>query len=410
MPAWSTLLNTTLVLPSLFFLAATNEVLCQQNLSGQSDGSISTLTVAPNDSKVDFSNPVATPLPLAIGVSTAKVKDEFLILLDKAITINSNSGNFDVFPLPVPFPGVQPGMVGSGEKKSVSLGVPTAVAPSQQVAPQQFGTANFPFTTARADLEGQATNELYPYRASGRLFYLKNKQTFACTASLIKPGVLVTAAHCVADFGKKQYFSGWQYVPGYRNGLGPFNGAWEIAEAKVLDAYLQGSDPCTQSGVVCQDDIAVLAVKPKKDPNGKDVYPGASTGWYAFGWNKAGFSKDGVALVTQIGYPACLDGGTMMERNDVQAVASSQMSGNTMLGSLMCDGASGGPLLTNFGVRPTLTGTISGFSFDQNLVVGVTSWGATDPGVKQMGASPFLDSNILKLVNAICTSSSAACN
>ena len=403
------LLRSAFAAVALALLA--NGALSQQGTGGQNDSSISTLIVVPDSSgaKVDFSKALAAPLPLATGVSDAKEKIDLSIAFKKvqSVILKTDSDN-DTFL--VPFPGVQAGAPGSGDKTSVSLGAPAPTAPSQQNVPQQFGTAVLPFTTARADLEGQATNDQFPYRASGRLFYLNNKQTYACTASLIKTGVIVTAAHCVADFGKNRYFSGWQFVPGYRNGVGPFNGAWEIGEAKVLEAYLNGSDPCTDRGVICQDDIAVLAIKPKKDPNGKDIFPGASTGWYSFGWNRAGFSKDGTALVTQLGYPACLDSAAMMERTDVQAGASNLMSGNIVFGSLMCDGASGGPLLVNFGVRPTLSGTISGFTFDQNLVVGVTSWGAKDPGVKQMGASPFLDSNILKLVTAICTSNVAACN
>jgi len=41
----------------------------------------------------------------------------------------------------------------------------------------------------------------------------------------IKRGVVVTAAHCIADFGKKQFYTNWRFVPGYRNGTAPFGAA-----------------------------------------------------------------------------------------------------------------------------------------------------------------------------------------
>ena len=75
----------------------------------------------------------------------------------------------------------------------------------------------------------------------------------------------------------------------------------------------------------------------------------------------------------------------------------------------MCGGSSGGPWLINFGVRPSLTGTTAGTAPDENVVVGVTSWGFVSNTPKEQGASPFLSGNIVPLVNSACSAVPAAC-
>ena len=84
----------------------------------------------------------------------------------------------------------------------VRLGVPHPTTDDSElmVTPEEFGTTNHPFSTARADLSPLATNTSYPYRASGKLFFNIGTSTFVCSASLIGRGIVVTAAHCVADF------------------------------------------------------------------------------------------------------------------------------------------------------------------------------------------------------------------
>ena len=93
------------------------------------------------------------------------------------------------------------------------------------VTPQDFGTNNHPFTTARADLFGLNDNAVYPYRAAGKLFFNIGSSSYICSASLIKRGIVVTAAHCVANYGQSQFYGGWRFVPGYRNGSAPFGTA-----------------------------------------------------------------------------------------------------------------------------------------------------------------------------------------
>jgi V8-like Glu-specific endopeptidase len=299
-------------------------------------------------------------------------------------------------------PGHAPDARGDGTTSPVSLGVP---APASGVISDEFGTNNHPFSTARADLVPTATNTSYPYRAAGKLFFNIGSSTFVCSASLIKRGVAVTAAHCVANFGKKQFYSNWQFDPGYRNGTAPY-GTWTVKSAIVLSSYLNGTDPCATAGVVCRDDVAVLLL----NASGSGGYPGTATGWYGYGWNGYGFTGSGQTQISQIGYPVCLDNGALMERNDSNGFQSSSNSNNTIIGSLMCGGSSGGPWLVNLGVRPSLTGTAPGSAPGPNTVVGVTSWGFSNTGPKEQGASPFLSGNIVTLVKAACSAVPAACS
>jgi V8-like Glu-specific endopeptidase len=272
-------------------------------------------------------------------------------------------------------------------------------------APSQvdFGSSGLPFSTARADLSPSATNDQYPYSAAGKLFFNEDGQTYICSASLVKSGVVITAAHCVAKFGSRTYYSDWEFHPGYRNGVSPF-GKWTVTKAYVLTAYLDGTDSCKVAGVICKDDIAILVLAPQNKS-----YPGKRTGWFALAWNGGGFTAEHITHITQLGYPACLDNAALMQRNDSQGAIDSDNSDNTIVGSLMCGGSSGGPWIMNFGLQPALTGTQFGLAPSPNAIIGVTSWGSTSNAVKWMGASPFLADNVKKLLDAACNDHPAAC-
>jgi hypothetical protein len=208
----------------------------------------------------------------------------------------------------------------------------------------------------------------------------------------------------VANYGKNQFYSSWQYGPAYSNGTAPYQ-IWNAASATVLTAYLNGTDNCAQFGVICPDDVAVLTLVPQ---SGR--YPGFYTGWLAYGWNGYSYNGSGQALISQLGYPAALDSGVIMERNDSQSFIASSLSNNTIIGSLMTGGSSGGPWLVNLGAPPSLSGISFGTYPIHNVVVGVTSWGYTDTTVKQQGAAPFTSGNILVLVNKVCGATPAACS
>lgn len=340
---------------------------------------------------IDYVNAQPLPLPVATNFSPAVAQSEMIEALSAPVSASAVAAT----------PGFSGGSVGDGKTRPVFLGKPAPALDA--IAPQEFGTTKHPFSTARADGYSGATNKTYPFRAAGRLFFGIAGATYVCSGSLIKKGIVLTAAHCVSSFGDNIIYRDFRFVPGYKKGVGPY-GNWTAKQVRVLTSYLNGSDVCAQSGVICRNDVALIVLNPQSG-----ALPGTNTGWYGFLFNGQGFTSNKLTHVTQIGYPVCLDNGEVMERNDSQGFVSTAYANNTLIGSLMCGGASGGPWIVNFGKRPRLTGTTNGSFAEPNMVVGVTSWGSTNTGPKQVGASPFLNTNIQNMVNAACTANPGNC-
>jgi len=197
-------------------------------------------------------------------------------------------------------PGAEEGDPGTGQLNQVQLVAPQDVPQGSGIEPEEFGTSAQPFTTSEVNAIGDLTVNYYPYRAAGKLFFNIGSSSYLCSASLIKPGIVVTAAHCVANYGQKQFYSGWTFVPAYNNGSAPY-GSWTAASATVPTAYYDGTDNCTQYGVICPDDVAVITLNPQ---SGR--YAGYYAGWFAYGWNGYGYNATSQALISQLGYAACL--------------------------------------------------------------------------------------------------------
>ena|ERR1700761_291324 len=257
-----------------------------------------------------------------------------------------------------------------------------------------------PYTTAGAygdntgTTSGAATVAVTssPWRSSGKLYFNIAGKPFECTAALIAPGLAVTAAHCVYEFGKNSQ-AGWHtdivFVPAQADSARPY-GSWSVTREFIASSYYSGTDTCSQKAVVCNNDIAILVMTAQ---NGK--LPGAAVGWYAYAWNGYSYVKSfggaSLAAITQLGYPEALDKGLRMERTD--GIGSYWTSGNlknTVLGSAQTGGSSGGPWLVNFGAKPAVAaGATLGSSSNANVVVGVTSWAYTKVGDNVQGASWF---------------------
>ena len=354
-------------------------------------GAVSSVAVQAGD--LDYANAIPMPLPQS---PVAPVED-----------------GGEVFRASLGVPGSVPGAVGNGKQTPVSvpIGDESAESGDDGMSSQEFGTSNHPFTTKRVDMAGAGTNNTapngvslrYPYRATGKLYFKDGTATYVCSASLIKRGVLVTAAHCVAAFGKNRYYTNFQFHPARYDALSPY-GVWNGQRAWVLTSYLNGTDPCYSGapGVVCKNDIAVISIAPKTTA---PTYPGTATGWYGYSYNGYGFTPANLALFNQLGYPVALDGGLKMQRTDSQAFVSTTFAGNSIWGGLQTGGSSGGPELVNLGMSPVLSGGILHGAEWEQRVVGVTSWGYTNQAVKQQGASPFLSTNIVPLVAAACAGS-----
>lgn len=264
-----------------------------------------------------------------------------------------------------------------------------------------FGTAGLPFTTSRVDMGGLQLSKVDYFRRAGRLFFKVGADTGVCSAALLKPGIVVTAAHCVAEFGSNTGYSNFQYVPAYFQGQAPY-GVWSTANVYVMSSYLNGTADCAQTGVVCTNDIAVIKLAPQSNK-----YAGHYTGWFGYAWNNYSFIE-GQTQVTQLGYPSSHDSGELMQRTDARGEIKLEFSNNTVIGSRQTEGSSGGPWLVNFGEVAKLQGTNVGSAGKPNIVIGTTSWGPSDSSEKYMGASPFTSENIVLLMKQACPTASAA--
>jgi V8-like Glu-specific endopeptidase len=357
-------------------------------------GAVTELVIAADSSQPDIVSAQEFAMPRPDAGTPARARSDLL----KLLTNSRNSGSARS--------GFHPGGIGTGVESPETVG--TMSTGNSGVSPQDQGTSGYPFSTSQADLNGVATNKDYPYRTTGKLTFAAGGGGEYCSASLIAPGIVVTAAHCVAGYGQSQYYNQWAFMPGYRNGVAPY-GIWKVAHAYVLTAYYNGTDNCADYGITCPDDVAILVLS-HKGASANPTYVGSKTGWLAWGYGGFGFAPNSIVQITQLGYPGDLDGATHMERNDSQGYVSASNSSNTIIGSLMTGGSSGGPWIVNFGTAPILTGGDAFGAFSEyNVLVGVTSWGFTDLTVKQMGAAPFTSANILALYNIACDLTPKAC-
>jgi V8-like Glu-specific endopeptidase len=242
--------------------------------------------------------------------------------------------------------------------------------------------------------------------------------TFVCTASVIGKGLLVTAAHCVHNFGGKEagFADSVTFEPA-RHGSGsdarPF-GTWTAKEWWIPKAYFDGSDICSTNapGIVCENDVAVVVL----EKNNNNQFVGDLTGKFGFksdDWGYGSFFGNKAAQITQLGYPSLNYDGLKMIRTDSQGYQDAPS--NVIIGSAQTGGSSGGPWLQNFGLKTSYVGT-QPLNDEDNQVVATTSWGFTSDVFMIQGASRFgknntytAKSNIQSLNDTACAANPGYC-
>lgn len=296
-----------------------------------------------------------------------------------------------------------------------------------------FGTFGMPYTTTRVQegvrsaagtTDANRLSTTYPYRTIGKLTFSAGY----CSASVIRRGVIVTAAHCIQNFGSgTSTFSNFQFRPGHYGAVGataaqiaPY-GTWNSIAFVRPASWANGTD--TGCGAARNNDLAVIALA--KNASGQFI--GDVVGKMSYGVNNYSFvtsPKTGnlhTAAVSTLGYPFLMDGGKIMQRTDGPANTTIVCNSKQIRqGSNFTGGSSGGPWVVNFsGRNPVLAGGAVPGTASTMSVVGVTSWGAADPNSpKDNFSSQFGQNaqypnasygiygagNIAALLNTLCSS------
>jgi hypothetical protein len=160
--------------------------------------------------------------------------------------------------------------------------------------------------------------------------------------------------------------------------------------------------------------------------NAQGRFIGDIVGGMSYGWNNYSFvtsPKTGnlhTAAVSTLGYPGLMDSGRIMQRTDGPTYTTTVCNAKQLWqGSNLTGGSSGGPWVVNFsGANASLSGNAVVGTAPTMAVIGVTSWGSSDPNVpKDNYSSQFAQNaqypnanygnrgagNIGSLLNTLCS-------
>jgi V8-like Glu-specific endopeptidase len=170
--------------------ASATEVSAQY--SSAASGRVMVYTPPQSASEPDYANAKPVPLPKPTvkpsAGPTGETHHHATPLLGKPVVVPGARGDGKESPESVP------------AQKNSGVG-------SEDAGPTCGIICQFPFTTNRVDAYFTTTTKYYPFRAAGKLFFDEPGGSFVCSASLIAPGLVVTAGHCVANYGAAQFYS-----------------------------------------------------------------------------------------------------------------------------------------------------------------------------------------------------------
>jgi V8-like Glu-specific endopeptidase len=294
-------------------------------------------------------------------------------------------------------PGSAPSVTEGGAQKQLLPETEAGVAPQAGgVMPEATSSFGAYFTTGRVFPDAALT--AYPYSTAGKLFFTnpRTRQNFVCSASVLRPRIVVTAGHCVTNpsttAANRFFFTNFLFVPAFNNGAAPF-GSWTSSQQWVLNAWYMSSGSVPNAG-----DVAFLVMS-DRNISGTTRKIGSMTGW--LGYSTGSLVKN---HVTMLGYPCNLDSCSRMQETTAGSFASGG-SNTQIYGSAARGGASGGPWIQDFGINPVSNPVVT---LGRNYLVGVTSYGpiATEP--KYLGAS-ILDNNFISVLTSACNATAGNC-
>ncbi len=256
------------------------------------------------------------------------------------------------------------------------------------------GSSNEEFSSTRlipvtADLS-------YPYRTVGKLFFtIPGKGDYLCSASVIRPRVILTAGHCVHEGsgGKDGFYTNWKFVPAYRDGTAPLE-TWTWSYVAVTNTWATGNGAVPNAA-----DYAMIELK-DNDIDGKQTKIGSVTGY--LGYQTLSLFPNHTNM---IGYPCNFDRCEKMHQVTAQG-AKVVAPNNAEYGSDMAGGSSGGPWVQNFG--ELADGQNGALNSGLNRVVGITSYGYVSSNPKAQGAAIF-DSRFKDMLDKVCAHKEGNC-
>jgi V8-like Glu-specific endopeptidase len=259
-----------------------------------------------------------------------------------------------------------------------------------------FGTQKAQFSSSR--LVPESARLEYPYRTIGKLFFTEpGVGDFICSASVLRPRVILTAGHCVhkGSGGVGGFYANFLFIPAFEAGAtpAPFQ-SWNWRFVVTTSTWATGN-----GGVPNAADYAIIELE-ERPFGGTPRKIGEVTGF--LGWQTNSLDPN---HTNKLGYPANFDGANQMHQVNSQHHRDIAPN-NVEYGSDMRGGSSGGGWVQNFGIPAA--GQTGGLNPGFNRLVGVTSYGYTAQDPKVQG-SAILDNNFINILNAACNHKPGNC-